>query len=184
MDSLPSLRAVVLLVVMARRPFHGLMMFGLALTAPLFFAGVAFGRPVVCTTSLEAPAPDSFASEPVEVSRCGPVESTSELIDRRYFSWTASYDKSVDLLHQVTDILGIAVAGPQGNQFVGFGFPDQTIMWDGLAIQNTVGVLLEEQSPLIPWRTVDISTGFNSSIAGEALVRQDAEVALQEEDSP
>ncbi|MCP4973305.1 MAG: occludin/ELL family protein [Prochlorococcus sp.] len=159
-------------------------MFGLAVSAPLLLGGVAFARPVVCSTSLEAPAPGSSSLEPVEVSRCGPVDSTVDLIDRRYFSWTAPYDKGVDLLHQFTGILGIAVAGPQGNQFVGFGFPDQTISWDGMAIQNTVGLLLEEQSPLIPWRTVDISTGFNSSIAGEALVRQDAEVALQEEDSP
>ena len=44
--------------------------------------------PLVCTTTLEASDPAVGAGAPVEVTRCEPVETTSELINRRFYSWT------------------------------------------------------------------------------------------------
>merc|ERR1711991_1280875 len=89
-------------------------------------APVAAG-PVVCTTTLEAPDPSASAMAPVEVTVCGPVERTAELIERRFFTWTSPYERGVDLVHQITDLFGIAVAGENGNSLMGFGFPDQTV---------------------------------------------------------
>ena len=126
----------------------------------------AFARPVVCTTSLEAPG-SSSATGPVEVTRCGPVERTDTLVENRFYTWTAPYARGVDVIHQVTDLLGIAMAGPEGNRLMGLGFPDQTIIWDSSAVENTTNALLEEQSAPIPWRTVDIPSGFDSSLASE-----------------
>ncbi|MEC7381876.1 MAG: occludin/ELL family protein [Cyanobacteriota bacterium] len=170
-DSLPSLRVVVFFAVMAWVSFHKLRMLGLALVTPLavtgWGGGLAWARPVVCTTTLEAPDGNQSSKGPVEVSQCGPLESTGALIERRFYSWTAPYARGVDVLHQLTDMLGIAVAGQEGNRLMGFGFPDQTIIWDGSAVQNTYQVLLEEQSPSLPWRTVDISSGFDNSLAGD-----------------
>ncbi|MEC8096060.1 MAG: hypothetical protein VX105_02370, partial [Cyanobacteriota bacterium] len=37
----------------------------------------------------------------------------------------------------------------------------------GTALQNTYAVLLEEQSDPVPWRTVDIYSGFDGSLADE-----------------
>ena len=71
----------------------------------------------------------------------------------------------MDPLHQLTDVLGIAIGGIEGNRFMGFGFPDQTLIWDWFALQNTTGALLEEQNPPLPMRTLDISSGFNGSLA-------------------
>ena len=139
----------------------------------------ALARPVVCSTTLEAPQGlltddghddgdrDGAPALPVEVTRCAPVLSTPALMEERFYTWTAPFASSVDVLHQVTDLLGIAVGGAQGNRLMGFGFPDQTIVWDGSAVQNTYEVLLEQQSDPIPWRTVDISNGFDSSLAEE-----------------
>jgi hypothetical protein len=139
-------------------------------------APTAWANPVVCTTSLEAPAPLSPSTDtapaPVEVTHCGPVERTDQLVVNRFYTWTAPYARGVDLLHQVTDLLGIAVAGPEGNRVMGLGFPDQTIVWDGSALQNTYQVLLEEQSSPIPWRTVDLSSGFSGSLAGDQPVQR------------
>jgi len=101
----------------------------------------------------------------VEVTRCGPVQTTAALLEERSYTWTAPFASGVDLLHQITNPLGIAVAGPEGNRFMGFGFPDQTIIWDGVAVENTYRMLLEEQSDPIPWRTVDIPNGFSGSLA-------------------
>ena len=131
----------------------------LLLAGPSVLAG-----PLVCTTSVEAPPPGS-GSAPVEVTVCHPTETTSELINRRFYTWTSPMARGVDPLHQLTDFLGIAVGGIEGNRLMGFGFPDQTLIWDGSALQNTTGALLEEQSPPLPLRTLDIASGFDGSLA-------------------
>ena len=140
----------------------------------------AVARPVVCTTSLEAPVSSTAASPsaPVEVTRCGPVERTDAMVERRFYTWTAPFARGVDVVHQITDLLGIAMAGPEGNRLMGFGFPDQTIIWDGSALENTTNALLEEQSNPMPWRTVDISSGFDSSLASDAVVVEDVVVDM------
>jgi len=113
--------------------------------------------PVVCTTSLEAP---QAAGAPVEVTRCGPVVTTPELVERRFYGWTSPYARGIDITHQITDLLGIAMGGGDGTKVMGFGFPDQTIVWDGSALENTYRVLLEQQGSPLPWRTADLSNGF------------------------
>ena len=136
----------------------------LLLAGPSVLAG-----PLVCTTSVEAPQPGS-GSAPVEVTVCSPTETTSELINHRFYTWTSPMARGVDPLHQLTDVLGIAVGGIEGNWFMGFGFPDQTLVWDGSALQNTTVALLEEQSPPLPMRTLDISSGFNGSLAATETI--------------
>jgi len=113
--------------------------------------------PVVCTTTLEAPL---AGSGPVAVTRCGPVVSTPQLVEHRFYSYTSPYARGIDITHQITDILGIAMGGGDGTKVMGFGFPDQTIVWDGSALENTYQVLLEQQSNPMPWRTADVNNGF------------------------
>ena len=52
------------------------------------------------------------------------------------------------------------MGGGDGTRVMGFGFPDQTIVWDGSAVENTYRVLLDQQSNPMPWRTADINNGF------------------------
>ena len=125
----------------------------------------ATAGPVVCTTTLEAPLAGSGsagvnASGPVEVTRCGEVVTTPQLVERRFYSYTSPYARGIDITHQITDILGIAMGGGDGTKVMGFGFPDQTIVWDGSALENTYRVLLEQQGSPLPWRTADLSNGF------------------------
>ena len=117
----------------------------------------ALAGPVVCNTTLEAP---QAAGAPVEVTRCGPVVTTPELVERRFYGWTSPYARGIDITHQITDLLGIAMGGGDGTKVMGFGFPDQTVVWDGSALENTYRVLLEQQSAPLPWRTADLSNGF------------------------
>ena len=136
-----------------------------AATLPL--AGLpALASPVICTTTLEAPpqAGRTGGAAPVEVTRCGVVETTEALVDRRAFTWRSSFARGVGLPHQITDILGIAMGGRDGNTVMGLGFPDQAIIWDGSAIQNTAAALLEEQGSPIPWRSSDLPNQFTSSL--------------------
>jgi hypothetical protein len=123
----------------------------------------------MCTTTLEAPELSSAATEPVEVTTCAPVETTSELVERRLYTWTAPYERGVDLVHQITDLFGIAIAGEGGSQVMGLGFPDQTIIWDAAATSSTTRALLEEQSSALPLRTQDLANGFDRSLALESI---------------
>ena len=77
-----------------------------ALAIPAASAG-----PVVCRTSIEAPLDGSPL---VEVSRCAPVTTTPELMEQRFFSYTAPYARGVSVVYQITDVLGIAMGG-RGN---------------------------------------------------------------------
>ena len=134
----------------------GVLLLGVAATALASAPPVQAG-PVVCTSSIEAPL---AGSAPVEVTRCGPVTTTAELMDRRFYSYTAPFARGIDITHQITDLLGIAMGGGDGTKVMGFGFPDQTIVWDGSALENTYAVLLEQQGSPLPWRTADLSNGF------------------------
>jgi hypothetical protein len=123
----------------------------------LGLAGPVLSGPVVCRTGFEAPMDRDGRREglPLEVTRCGAVQTEPELLERRYASWTAPYARGVDLTHQITDLFGIAMGGGDGSRLMGLGFTDQTIVWDGSAVEATYRSLLEEQSPLLPLRVSD-----------------------------
>ncbi len=139
----------------------------LAALAPLL-AGVltapAQAGPVLCTTTLEAPMDAAAGSAPVEVTRCAVTSTPEQVMERRYYSYSAPYASGINVLHQLTDALGLALSGPGGNKLVGVGFPDQSIVWDGSAVENTYEVMLNDQSGLMPVRTSDISNGFGASL--------------------
>lgn len=151
----------------------------LTLLAALFGSALALAPsapaqagPVVCVSSLEAPLPLKGAAaaassplSPVVVTRCGPVVTTPQLVERRAYTWTAPFAQGVDLVHQFTDVLGIAVAGRDGSTVMGLGFPDQTLIWDATAIETTNRVLLEAQSNPMPLRTADVFNGYCSGLA-------------------
>jgi hypothetical protein len=126
--------------------------------------------PVVCTTTLEAPAVSGrFAvSAPVEVTRCGVVRTVPELITDRFYSWRAPFARGVGVVNQITDLFGIAMGGREGNRVMGFGFPDQGIIWSGSAVENTSAWLLDQQSPDLPLRTGDLPSVFSGSVADPA----------------
>ena len=130
------------------------------LTAP------AIAGPVVCTTTLEAPLAGTLdgGGPPIQVTRCNPTQTTDELIQRRAYSWTSPFARGIDITHQITDILGIAMGGGDGTKVMGLGFPDQTIVWDGSAIENTYHSLLDEQSSPLPRRVADLESPFSSSM--------------------
>ena len=144
--------------------------------AGFLMAAPVFAGPVVCSTTLEAPTVrgqmGAGAAEPVEVTHCGVVQTTPQLMERRFYSYSAPFARGVSLTNQITDLFGIAMGGGDGTRVMGFGFPDQTIIWDGTAVQNTSQALLEQQSDPMPWRTGDVSNGFSGSLGSSGAVTQ------------
>ena len=102
--------------------------------------------------------------ELVEITRCGPVLTTTDLLNQRFYRFTSPFTSGVDVTHQVAEAWGIAIGGLEGNQVMGFGYPEQTIVWDGQALENTTALLLAEQSSATPLRTADIPSGYTTSL--------------------
>ncbi|MEB3259401.1 MAG: Occludin/ELL family protein [Cyanobacteriota bacterium] len=128
--------------------------------------------PVLCTTTLEAPLvrPGQPARErggPREVTRCGVVGTVPDLVRQRYYSYRAPFARGVDLTHQITDFFGLAMGGGDGTRLMGLGFPDQAIIWDGVAIENTNRFLMDQQVQLVPRRTADLPSPFTTSVRTE-----------------
>jgi hypothetical protein len=86
----------------------------------------------------------------------------------------------VSVTGQLTSLFGIAMGGGDGRRVMGLGFPDQTIIWDGTAIQNTTQFLLQQQSEALPWRSGDVSSGFSGSLSGGQAGSQGATSGWQD----
>lgn len=159
--------AVIRQVEIKRAGLLGAVVGSGALVAAVLAGAPVQAGPVVCTTTVEAPEVTTggrLPAAPVEITRCATVETTSQLVERRFFNHTAPFARGIDITHQITDLLGIAMGGGDGTKVMGFGFPDQRIVWDGSAVQNTVQVLLDDQSNPMPWRTQDVTSGFSTSL--------------------
>ena len=78
-----------------------------AATVVLLLGMPALAGPMVCSTTYEAPLRSSNDNDlqPVEVTRCGPVQTTAELLDQRVFSYTAPFVRGIDITHQITCLL-------------------------------------------------------------------------------
>jgi len=152
---------------------HGAWLLAASVAAggSLLGAAAAQAGPVVCTTSIEAPDMGPlrpYGAGPVEVTRCGPVVTVPEVMRASYYSYRAPFARGVSLTHQITDALGIAMGGVEGNRVMGFGFPDQAIVWDGSAVENTYRYLIQTQHDPTPVRTADLSSPFSTSAIGGA----------------
>jgi hypothetical protein len=125
--------------------------------------------PVVCTTTLEAPLAGTGnstrpPSAPVEVTRCGEVQTTAELFEQRAYTWRSTFcprgqPHQPDHRHP-----GHRHGRSPGQPRDGVRLPEQAIVWDSSAIGNTTAALLEEQSAPMPFRDADLPSIFSSSL--------------------
>lgn len=168
-----------------RSPVQGLARMargaGLVALAALVLAAMdraVLAGPMQCITTLEAPPPAgapagsataTMPPGPVEVTRCLPIETTDELVLRRAYTWRPPFVPGISMVHQVTDLLGIANGGASGYRWMGFGFPEQTLIWDGSAIEATYLAQLRLLSRPMPLRTADLNSTFTTSLGSAAV---------------
>ena len=144
--------------------------------------------PVLCTTTLEAPVltpgqPKPARMGPTEVTRCGVVGTVGDLVERRYYSWRGPFASGVSVTHQLADFFGLAMGGRDGTKVMGLGFPDQAIIWDGTAIENTSTFLMDQQVQLVPQRTADLPTPFTTSLGAGGGVGRIADPATYSDEA-
>jgi len=105
-------------------------------------------------------------------SICKKLETQDELIEQEAYTWRAPYSSGAGLSQGITENLGITVGGIDAERIVGFGYPEQPIVWNGERLQNNYKKLLEMQTDSLPLRTMDLQTAFKDSL-GTGSLNQD-----------
>ena len=115
--------------------------------------GHGWADPLPCRATAARAGPFRPGRRPLHVNRHHRQASAS--------SWTAPHGPGINALHQLTDLLGVSLAGIDGDRWMGFGFADQTLVWDGLVIEHRYRRLLEAQSSPVPLRVADQANPYN-----------------------
>ena len=136
-----------------------------ALGALISATYAASAGPLVCTTTYN----ETSNGTKLESNICEDVETQHERIEDDIYTWRAPYSSGIGLLQGITEDLGLAFGGINGTNFVGIGYPDQTIVWDGGILQKSIEELLELQTEPLPFRTADLPNAFESSLANESF---------------
>ena len=140
---------------------HWRLAFFVALGALLHSPSFTAAGPLVCTTTFT----ENSNGDLLENSICRRVETTYERLEKELYTWRPPYNSGVGIFQSITEDGGIAFGGINGTNLVGFGFPEQTILWDAGILQKNIQELLENQTEILPLRTVDLPNPFNSSLA-------------------
>ena len=125
----------------------------------------ASATPLVCTTTYN----NTGVGTVLESSVCKSIESQNERLGEEIYTWRAPYSSGIGLFQGIAEDLGLAFGGINGTHIVGFGYPEQTIGWDGGILQKSVKELLELQAEALPLRTADLTNAFESSLANASF---------------
>ena len=98
------------------------------------------------------------------ITDCSAITSIPKSLNERYFTYAAPYASGVTIPYTLGDMLGVVFSNDPDRSLKGFGFPDQQITWDGIAIENGYRELLDSQANRIPIRTPPIGNGFCSEL--------------------
>ena len=125
----------------------------------------ASSAPLVCTTTYNS----TDGGTALKTSVCKSVETQNERLGEEIYTWRAPFTSGVGLFQGITEDLGLAFGGINGTNFVGIGYPEQTIVWDGAILQKSIQELLELQTETLPLRTADLPNAFESSLANTSF---------------
>ena len=125
----------------------------------------ASAAPLVCTTTYNR----TNGGAELETSVCKSIETQDKRLGEEIYTWRAPYSSGIGLFQGVAEDLGLAFGGINGTHFVGIGYPEQTIAWDGGVLQKSVEELLELQTEPLPLRTADLPNAFETSLANASF---------------
>ena len=140
----------------------------------------ASAAPLVCTTTYNN---STGGGTELESSICKSVETQNERVGEEIYTWRAPYSSGIGLFQGIAEDLGLAFGGVNGTNFVGIGYPDQTIVWDAGILQRSVQELLDLQTEPMPLRTADLPNAFESSL-GNSSFEQSSPIKSRQYESP
>ena len=97
-------------------------------------------------------------------TQCREKISFNEAVEETFYSYSTPFLEGVTIPNTLADILGVSLAGNGFFGFKAFGFPEQKIGWDGLALENMYRYGLRNQELEYPINTNNIGNGFCSGL--------------------
>ena len=160
-------------------PQHFKTTFVVALGTLISATCSASAAPLVCTTIYN----ETTNSTKLESNICQNIETQNERIEKEIYTWRAPYSSGIGLFQGIAEDLGLAFGGVNGTNFVGVGYPDQTIVWDAGILQRSIQELLDLQTEPMPLRTADLPNAFESSL-GNSSFEQSSPIKSRQYESP
>ena len=118
----------------------------------------------VFASEIECHSRDTFIyDQQVTETQCRKRIYFNQAIEQNFYSYSPRFLEGVSIPNSIADILGVSL----GHGFLGikaFGFPEQKIGWDALALQNMYMYGLKNQQLDFPVNTKDIGNGFCSGL--------------------
>ena len=87
-----------------------------------------------------------------------------ELFDEAFYMHTRPYFQNNDLLAKTRELLNISLGGKNKISFIGLGYREKTIEWDGNALENTYKKVLNMHTKDYLQQGSDIPNGFGNSL--------------------
>jgi len=115
----------------------------------------ARAEPIECITTQH-----QIGDTPTNVTECRSITTVEKFFSNQYFSYAAPFAQGVSIPYVLADILGISLNSQGDGTIRAFGFPDQQITWDGIAVQKAYKQVMGEQVRVVPVRTEPIDNGF------------------------
>tara|TARA_B100000214_G_C23686074_1_gene498610 strand:- start:159 stop:626 length:468 start_codon:yes stop_codon:yes gene_type:complete len=84
-----------------------------------------------------------------------------------FYSHTRPYHYDNDLSAKIRNLLSISTGGINKTKFIGLGFREKSIEWDGLAIETTYKKILETYGSSSQTSGSDITSIFSTSLLSE-----------------
>ena len=128
---------------------------------------IAAAAPLICTTIYNK----TSSGTKIESSICQNIETQNERIEEEIYTWRPPYSSGIGVFQGIAEDLGLAFGGINGTHFVGIGYPEQTISWDGGILQKNVQELLKLQTKPLPLRTADMPNAFESSLTNAYILK-------------
>ena len=94
------------------------------------------------------------------------TEIESEFI-KAFYKHTRPYHYSNDISSQIRNLFSISTGGTKQTDFIGIGFREKSIEWDGLAIEATYEKVMSTFSSNAKIHGSDIPSIFSSSLSSE-----------------
>ena len=102
--------------------------------------------------------------EMVTETQCRKRVSFNDVVKDRFYSYSPQFLEGVSIPNTLADILGISLTGDGFFGIKAFGFPEQKIGWDGLALENVYRSGLRNQELDFPINTSNVGNGFCSGL--------------------
>tara|TARA_B100001113_G_C20924314_1_gene541486 strand:+ start:290 stop:766 length:477 start_codon:yes stop_codon:yes gene_type:complete len=106
----------------------------------------------------------------VSVSQNAPQTNQTQIeseFTKAFYKHTRPYHYNNDISSQIRNLFSISTGGTKQTDFIGIGFREKSIEWDGLAIESTYEKVMPTYFSNVKTHGSDIPSIFSTSLSSE-----------------